>query len=685
MLENLNKDPNLINLKFIYNSQNIKHKTCRKDAIIEDVFKEYASEIGIDLKSVFFLHKGDTIDNSKFKLKVNQILKEVNNVILVYTLESNIIQQHGNNNRNGIYIIFILNSDQIDKMEVSRDDVIKNACIKYAHDKGLDFNSLAFKYGEKTIDLNQKFSEIANPDDKRCLGITIAVYKCHPLKIKFFYNNNFQYQNCFIEDKIMDVLNIYTGNISKNIQDLDFYYDNISHPIEFNTKSTFIQLIDINEINSKVNLNTNDSFNNSKDEILITVKDKKNIPTYTPTHANEPFFNEEKKRLFKKIGITMGIVILLAGIVCLIYIFGIRKEKNKNSSTINEPNSDFSKEPNSESSTETNSDSSTEPNSDSSTEPNSDSSTEPKSCGDGYFIPDDDETLQDCQKCSLEGCQKCNGTYEKNDCYSCGSLQSIYNNNKIIKCNNTCETGDEEKCLTCHNNKSECQSCNIGYQLVKGKCKSEYLIKVTYFTISPNEEIELTDMYKLDIKKMLIDGENVSPTQNYNFPEKGNHTVYFGFFLWTIMYNYYLFYGNERIISASILNFDEYIPCISFTGMFSGCTNLISVDISKISFKLDKMDYQLNLNNMFKDCINLKYVKLYNINATNAENMFYNCKSLVSIDLSNINATYINTAKSMFYNCISLKSINLKSFHLKSVTNINYMFYNCISLESIDL
>ena len=92
---------------------------------------------------------------------------------------------------------------------------------------------------------------------------------------------------------------------------------------------------------------------------------------------------------------------MLAGIVCLIYFFGIRKTKNKNSSTINETNSD------------------------------SDSSTEPNKCGDGYFIPDD-ETLNDCQKCSLEGCQKCNGTYEKNDCYSCGSLQSIYNNNKII-------------------------------------------------------------------------------------------------------------------------------------------------------------------------------------------------------------------------------------------------------------
>ena len=34
-------------------------------------------------------------------------------------------------------------------------------------------------------------------------------------------------------------------------------------------------------------------------------------------------------------------------------------------------------------------------------------------CDIGYFIPDDDKTFEDCQKCSLEGCKKCNGTYIK--------------------------------------------------------------------------------------------------------------------------------------------------------------------------------------------------------------------------------------------------------------------------------
>lgn len=139
------------------------------------------------------------------------------------------------------------------------------------------------------------------------MGITIAVYKCHPLKITFSYKNSFQYQKCFIEDKIIDILKIYSEKIFKNINDLYFYYDNIPIPIELKSQYTFIQLIDNNDFYSNYYLNTNySSFKIIKDEILITVKDKKKITSYTRTHLNEPCFNEEKKILFKKIGIAIN-------------------------------------------------------------------------------------------------------------------------------------------------------------------------------------------------------------------------------------------------------------------------------------------------------------------------------------------------------------------------------------------
>jgi hypothetical protein len=62
-------------------------------------------------------------------------------------------------------------------------------------------------------------------------------------------------------------------------------------------------------------------------------------------------------------------------------------------------------------------------------------------CGDGYYIPDDDLTSKDCKKCTLEGCSKCQGSYQNNECIDCGNLINVYDDEKIIKCNDTCGEG----------------------------------------------------------------------------------------------------------------------------------------------------------------------------------------------------------------------------------------------------
>ena len=632
-MEKLNENQNKISLQFIYNCQEKTTKDCRRDDIIENILKDYVSEIGKDLNSVFFVYSGETIDSSKFKLTIDQVIKK-GNVILVYSLEKNMIQKQ-NNKRNLIIISFILKKKEVDIIEAYWYDNIKDVCVNYANNKHIEFKTLKFQHREKTIDLNKNFVDIANDIEKSNSGIIIDVYIGHPLKIKFSYQNNYKCLECFKEDKIIDIFKIYARQIFTKISDLQFYYGNILIPVNLNSNYSFNQLISYYDSYSLDRLNTNDTDYNNISEISITV--------IYHNKVHNPFCNEKKKRLLKIIGIVLGIVILLGGIIFLIVFLCVRKKKGK------------------------------------------DKESSSNICVDGYFIPDDDETHQNCQKCSLEGCQKCNGTYENNECYSCGSLESIYNNdNKIIKCNRICETGDEEKCLTCYENKAECKSCNIGYKLVKGKCKADYLIKVTYLTISPNEEINLRyESRDWDISKMIIDGENVSPKWQYTFPEKGYHTVYFNFMEYiplTFGLSTYIFSENERIVSATFLNFDEYFPMIDFEGMFSNCINLTSIDFSRIS-----LNYKLNFNKIFYGCYNLKFVNLYNIYPNNVKNMFYNCRSLTSIDLSKISPVYIESTEYMFYNCLSLKTINFKDFYLKAVTNINYMFYNCISLESIEL
>ena len=72
------------------------------------------------------------------------------------------------------------------------------------------------------------------------------------------------------------------------------------------------------------------------------------------------------------------------------------------------------------------------------------------SCNIGYYLPEDDISRKKCKICSIENCKKCYGNLDSDICESClSSFFSLYENNKIKKCEIICETGEGEKCLVC--------------------------------------------------------------------------------------------------------------------------------------------------------------------------------------------------------------------------------------------
>jgi hypothetical protein len=269
---------------------------------------------------------------------------------------------------------------------------------------------------------------------------------------------------------------------------------------------------------------------------------------------------------------------------------------------------------------------------------------EPIICGEGYYIPDDDPSLNDCQKCSLERCLKCSGTYENNECIDCGNFLAIYENEKIIECldNNyidNCEIGEEEKCKSCDEiDNKKCGSCNTGYKLVNGVCKSDYFIKLVYLTRQKEDTIDLINSYS-DISYMFIEDKNITPTsKSYEFKEEGNHIVYIQFKK-KLNYNAKLFENNKHLISVTFSDFGEYQIGIQLYSLFAGCINLQSVDFSKLSYIYESdSGYYLEkygTQYMFSGCINLKDVNLKNIKIIySAGYMFNGCKSLQTIDLS---------------------------------------------------
>ena len=580
---------NDITLILTYDSQTVKTLKCDKNEKLEDIFRNVASQIQENLDSLIFIYSGKELVD--FTKTFNEIINAIDDTekvmnILIYNIKRSLVVDKKKN----INFIFLLNSKDISEIKAPRETILKNIFNEYATKKLLKMNALLFKYGDKEIDLNKKFDDVATSYDKKCNGMSILVYNKNPLKINFFYDNKNPYEmHCYKEDKIKDVFNNYALNNSLNINDLCFEYEMI--PILIDSQGTFLDLFNNEDNKSRefVNLTTI-TLSNNINEIDIIVKQG----------------NLESQSYFKKYKyiIIISIIIILILIISLISYFVFRKKKydsNEGLSSINVNLTDIITE----------SDVVSEIISDIITD-----SDKVKETDSDYIIP----------------------------------------------------------------------YCEEGYKLVNGKCKADYLIKATYLSVSPNEQVDLISSSSY-ISQMIIDGKIITPTEKYNFPEKGYHTIYYKFrkATYSTSSNIRFFRNKNRLITVSFSDFDDYIPDISFEDIFCQCTNLTSVDLSKIALNLNK---NYNLRSMFEGCINLKYI-IFNLNIlngqTSAYRMFYNCKSLTSVDLSRLNMSTISTFNEMFYNCISLKSIDISNFKPNNLKGMKNVFENCISLSYINV
>ena len=96
------------------------------------------------------------------------------------------------------------------------------------------------------------------------------------------------------------------------------------------------------------------------------------------------------------------------------------------------------------------------------------------SCNEGYYLPTDDPYQLKCKKCTdiVKNCNKCHG-----ELYSVACEDYMTNYTETPRqCGRNCETGINEKCLTCNEDKSQCIECNEGYYLptddnIKLECK----------------------------------------------------------------------------------------------------------------------------------------------------------------------------------------------------------------------
>ena len=143
-----------------------------------------------------------------------------------------------------------------------------------------------------------------------------------------------------------------------------------------------------------------------------------------------------------------------------------------------------------------------------------------------------------------------------------------------------------------------------------------------------------------------------------------------------------MFAGCSNLSSLNLSSFDTG-EVTDMSGMFSSCSALTSLDLS--NFNTEKVT---NMTYMFFGCYDLESLNLSSFDTgevTDMSTMFFSCNSLTSLDLSNFDTGKVTTMETMFNNCYNLTSLNISSFNTEKVTNMSSMFNTCRSLTSLDL
>ena len=693
-MKKLNLDSDEITLIISFESQKVETFKCKKNDTLIDILKKFATKMNEDYNTFIILYSGKSIQKKDFTQTFDEFMsltdkkaRKMN--ILIYKKNQSILHV-----KETITIILIINLENPIVMKGKRIETIKDIYNRYKNKIGIEIDSLIFQYGNDIIDVNKKFEEIANKTDKNSSGMTLTaqtIINKIPLKIIFVDSITRQKSNFdgYLDDKIKVACKKYCSSINKSLNNLSFKYG-IN---KININETFGQLLsrrkymesNMNVDVTNVGIEDNEIREVINEEIEIIVSEF------------EPCLKRYKKLLI----ILSSIIIISITTIIIIIILKKPPEEIPQSSVYIDSSEPIITSSIIETEKETiiNSYSTlkiteilTTTKKESinittiTTDEYIDTIINPKKCEDGYFIPVDDLTLKDCKKCSLKGCSKCKGTYGNDECINCGNLINVYNSdNKIVKCN-YCEIGLEEKCLECNEDKIGCKSCNIGYKLVNNTCRPDFFIKAVYNIDSIGQYINLFNSAATsEIQQMIIDDEKIKPVNEFQFFTTGNHIVYYKFQRSTGFSCYHFFENKDRdkLIAITFSDFNEYKMDLSFISLFSGCSNLISVDLSKISLKINQQ-----LNEMFYRCKKLIYV---NFNTTNiiasgtVSKMFYGCSSLTSVDLSRLNVSSVSDFEYMFFGCFNLRELKLKNFELKKATNINEMFSDCTSLVKLDL
>ncbi|MQN74839.1 BspA family leucine-rich repeat surface protein [Segatella copri] len=143
-----------------------------------------------------------------------------------------------------------------------------------------------------------------------------------------------------------------------------------------------------------------------------------------------------------------------------------------------------------------------------------------------------------------------------------------------------------------------------------------------------------------------------------------------------------MFSGCSKLTSLDVSKFNT-VNVTDMSGMFNNCSKLPSLDVT--NFNTEKVT---NMSRMFSNCsklTSLDVTKFNTANVTDMSRMFEICQTLTSLDVTKFNTANVTNMSGMFYYCSKLTSLDVTKFNTANVTNMSTMFSNCQTLTSLDV
>lgn len=331
-----NKDQEKITLKMIF-KQNASYFECDIKEFLEKYIIEFSKDIKEPYSSLFILYSGGQLYDEDLKKPISEIIKPQDKKDRLMVLLVCQITDFDITGQDNIIIILSIESVKIVKLNGKRGEIIKDI-IRDSSLTILDLKWCSFKYEEKEIDLNKKFDNIDNDDDKKKLQIVLTVNYTIPLIVNLITEKKEKYIiQYLLQDRIQNKICSYFDKNHLYEYDYDLIYENkkledyfytifyeiiseekIQNNFSNETKSTTLISNDLEKVNT-TNIKDNKVINDTIQNLSNNEIDERKIEIEIKI-IKKSCFSRYKVKICN-IGISCGYGLLI--IISLFIIIGL--------------------------------------------------------------------------------------------------------------------------------------------------------------------------------------------------------------------------------------------------------------------------------------------------------------------------------------------------------------------------